>query len=310
MPNFLIIGAGKSGTTALYRYLKQHPQIYMSPVKEPNFFAFEGEKVDLRGPGDQKLINYYSVNNIEAYRALFKGVLNETAIGEASPLYLYSPRVPERIRHYLPDAKLIAILRDPVERAYSSYLMHVREGWETLTDFAQALREEETRIHNNWGWRRYVSTGFYYAQLKRYFNTFSQSQIKVYLYEDFKVDAVGLLRDIFQFLGVDETFVPNMSIRYNASGLPKNKVLHSLVTRVHSTITARPINTVLKLLLPAGLKTNLIYGYENLRAQCFQYNLVRPQLSSEVRKQLIEVYREDILKLQALIQQDVSKWLE
>lgn len=311
MPNFLIVGAAKSGTTALYHYLKQHPQIYMSPLKETNFFAFEGEKLDFCGPDDQKTINRYSVNNIDDYRALFERVLNETAIGEASPWYLYIPRSSECIRHYIPNVKLIAILRNPVESAYSSYLMHVRDGREKLTDFAQALREEKTRIQSNWSWGQYVSAGFYYTQLKRYFDTFSRSQIKVYLYEDLQVNAIGLIRDIFRFLSVDETFMPDLSIRYNVSVIPKNKVLHTLVKGMHSLmIEENSIKAVLKLLLPTGLQINLNQRYRNLRNQYVQFNLIKPQLSPAVRKQLSEVYREDILKLQALIQRDLSQWLE
>lgn len=294
MPNFLIIGAAKAGTTALYNYLKQHPQIYMSPEKEPKFFALEGEKLDFCGPGDREKINRSSITDIEAYRTLFQGVSNETAIGEASPLYLYSPKAPERIRHYIPNAKLIAILRDPVERAYSGYMMHVGEGRETLTDFAQALQAEEMRIRNNWGWGHYVSVGFYYAQLKRYFDTFNQDQIRVYLYEDLQANPIGLLQDIFRFLGVDETFVPDISIRHNVTGIPKNNVLRALLQSLN------PVKPVFKLFLPAMLS-------HYIKKQTF---VKPPSLSPELRRQLIEVYREDILKLQYLIQYDLSKWLE
>src|SRR3954452_17434204 len=121
MPNFLIVGAAKSGTTSLYYYLKQHPQVFVSPVKEPKFFAYEGEKVVYRGPGDAEN-NRRLVNNLADYRALFGGANGAKAIGEASPVYLYSPKACERIRHYLPDAKLFVILRDPAERAYPSFL--------------------------------------------------------------------------------------------------------------------------------------------------------------------------------------------
>ena len=129
MPNFLIIGAMKSGTTALYHYLRQHPQIYMSPKKEPRFFALEAERLYLAGLDNQKpLQTLSSVADIDAYRALFEGVSKEVAIGEASHWYLYSPRlreseqhyIPEVIEHYIPDVKLIAVLRNPAERFYSS----------------------------------------------------------------------------------------------------------------------------------------------------------------------------------------------
>ena len=170
MPNFLIIGAAKSGTSSLYAYSKQHPEIYMSSLKEPRFFAFEGEKVDFCGPGSD-VFNQETITNLEAYRALFNRVSDEKAIGEASPAYLCVPKAAECIYHYIPDVKLIVILRQPAERAYSSFLHTVRAGVEVNTDFTHALQEEEKRILNNWGfiWR-HKTLGFYYPQLKPYFD--------------------------------------------------------------------------------------------------------------------------------------------
>lgn len=291
MPNFLIIGAQKAGTTALYEYLRQHPQIYMSPVKEPHFFTYEGEKVDSRGPGRSSI---FPITNIDVYRTLFQGVSNEMAIGEASPSYLYSLKAPERIRHYVPKARLIAILRHPVERAYSNFLHLIRDGREPQTNFVQALREEETRICDNWGFHwHYQQKGFYYTQLKRYFDMFDRDQIRVYLYEDLSTNPVSVLENVFQFLGVGEEFALDTSIKHNVSGIPKNEVLHSLLIRL------KPITTALKPFLPAKLR-------QYIRDQI----LVKPQLSPEVRQQMIGVYRDDILRLQDLIQRDLSQWLE
>lgn len=311
MPNFLIIGAPKSGTTALYHYLDQHPQIYMSPIKEPNFFAFEGKELALRRPGNQQKANQdsvtyvstgrlrKSVTDIESYNALFRGVSSEIAIGEASTLYLHNQRAPERIKNYIPEAKLIAILRNPVERAYSNYLMGVRQGGETLTDFAQAL-QAETQLCSNLAEVRYVYRGFYYDQLRRYFDIFSSNQIKVYLYEDLATNPSDLLRDIFQFLNVDESFTSDLSIKHNAGGIPQNRIMHRAFHAFRQEL--RPIRNILKLLLPEQL-------YLNYKAQYFQSNLVKPQLSQEVRKQLLEVSREEILKLQDFIKRDLSAWL-
>ncbi len=122
-PNFLIIGALKAGTTSLFNYLMQHPQIYMSPVKEPKFFALVGEYLD---PKKREILGKCVVD-IEEYRALFDNVTTEKAIGEASAIYLSSRRAPGRIQHYILNVKLIAILRDPVERAYSHFLHNVRK---------------------------------------------------------------------------------------------------------------------------------------------------------------------------------------
>jgi hypothetical protein len=299
MPNFLIIGAAKAGTTSLHHYLRQHPEIYMAgPKKELRFFALEGEKLDFRGPGDQKALRF-SITDVEAYRRKFDGVSDEKAIGESSPLYIYSPKAPGRIAHYIPDAKLIAVLRNPVERAYSCFLHLVRDGREPLDDFSQALREEEARIERNYepGWH-YKEGGFYYAQLSRYFGLFDRQRIRVYLYEDWKADPTGVLGDIFEFLEVDKRFVPDMSVRHNVSGVPRNKTLHALLTK------SSPIKAGIKPLIPTRFRklvwTNL--KNRNLREP--------PSLSPEVRGQLIETYREDVLKLQALIGRDLSRWLE
>lgn len=294
MPNFLIIGAEKSGTTALYHYLKQHPQIYMSSVKEPNFFSLEGEKLDDLGPGH---LPSGHITDIEDYRKLFRGVSDETSIGEASPAYLYQQKAAERIRHHIPDAKLIAILRDPVERAYSNFLHCISLGREPLEDFEQALQEEEMRVQNNWrGLWHYKRKGFYYEQLQRYFDLFDKSQMRVYLYEDLNEDPSGTLRDIFHFLEVDDSFIPDTSARFNVSGVPRNKALHSLVTNLN-----RP---AIKRFIP-------IRVLHALREPVRDRILTEPpQLSPEVRGLLIEVFREDILKLQELIDRDLSGWLE
>ena len=173
MPNFFIIGAMKSGTTALYYYLEQHPEIYMSPVKEPNFFCSQEQ----RNGAD-------SVTDIGTYQHLFRDVLGQIAIGEASHCYLYDPRAAAEIRRCVPDAKLIAILRNPIDRAYSHFLHMVRTGLEPLGDFAQALHEEEAGAYKERIFQDYVGRGFYYSQLKRYFGTFDRKQIRFISYED------------------------------------------------------------------------------------------------------------------------------
>ena len=116
MPTFLVIGAPKSGTTSLYHYVGQHPDIFVSPVKEPRFFAFEGMTLDFRGPGDEEL-NASAVTSIEDYEALFQGRSTEKAIGEMSHLYLYCEGTASRIRRRIPDLKLVAVLRHTAREA-------------------------------------------------------------------------------------------------------------------------------------------------------------------------------------------------
>jgi Sulfotransferase family len=294
MPNFFIIGAQKAGTTSLYYYLKQHPQIYMSPRKEPHFF--EGMHSDFYRPARATL----PVTDLADYQALFEGVTGEKAIGEASSSYLYSPKAPALIKRSIPDARLIAVLRNPADRAYSNFLHCVRTGRESIVDFAEALRAEEGRIQDNWGplWH-YKRKGFYYAQVKRYLDTFGRDQFRVWLYEDLRAEPLDALRDVLGFLEVDDTFVPDMSIEHNTSGLPRNKTLY----RAAKKLAAR--NPTLKLAtlercLPAGPRR---YIKRRIFAQ-------PPPFPAEIREQLLESYREDILRLQDLIGRDLSPWLD
>ncbi|MGB3510838.1 MAG: sulfotransferase [Microcoleaceae cyanobacterium] len=301
MPNFLLIGAAKGGTSSMYLYLDRHPEIYMSPIKEPNFFAYEGWQPDYCGPGDADApTNQLSVTNLKDYQALFEGVNTEKAIGEASTHYLYTPETPERIKHYIPDAKLIAILRQPVERAYSFYLHLRRKGREPLSNFLQALQEEEKRKTNHWAptWR-YKEFGFYSVQLQRYFDRFDRDRIKIYLYEDWQTKPVEVIQDIFRFLGVDDTFVPDMSTRYNTTTqIPKNQSLYNLITK------QSVIKDVLRSIIPAKIR-------QPMAAKVYRKNLEPPKsLAPEIRQQLIPIFKEDILKLQDLIQRDLSHWLE
>jgi hypothetical protein len=307
-PNFLLIGAAKSGTSALWYYLRQHPQVFMLPRKHTRFFAYDVEEPDFRGPPPGDPGTPYSVVHLEDYHALFKEATKETAIGEASWTYLYRPEAAGRIKRYAQEhattgIKLIAILRNPADRAYSHYRTNlVRAGRETIDDFERALEEEERRIREQW-WPEfhYVSVGLYAAQLKRYFELFDRKQIKIYLNEDFNSDPAGLLRDLFRFLEVDDTFTPEAFVQYNSAGTPKNKVLNSFLRKMKG---AKPM---VERFLTEGQRRHLV----RLGSELHKRNLVRPELPSEVRRRVTDKYfREDILALQDLIRRDLSAWLK
>ncbi|MEL7407634.1 MAG: sulfotransferase [Cyanobacteria bacterium J06558_2] len=298
MPNFLLIGAQKAGTTALNYYLKEHPQIYMSPVKEPGFFDFEGNKPNFTGPGDQELYDHVPTN-VESYCKLFQGVTDEVAVGEATTWYLYSPRAPERIKYYIPHAKLIVILRNPVDRAYSAFMHAVRDEREPITDFSQALREEKVRTSQNWEYLwHYKQMGFYYGQLKRYFDLFESSQIKIYLYEDLKDHPVALMQDVCQFLNVNKSLISGSPPRRNVSGLPRIKLLDYFLKKQNLKWLKAP----LKLVIPPKVRESIIINLKN-------NNRTKPQMLSDVEVELAKMYHEDVLRLQELIDRDLSSWL-
>ena len=274
----------------------------MSPRKHTRFFSFETEDPEFRGPALEKESVPYAIVGLENYHALFNGVGGETAIGEASHSYLYQPTAAERIKEYAPGMKLIAILRNPAERAYSHYRQMIRDGREPIGDFRQALATEEPRIRDYW-WPdfHYVRIGLYYNQLKRYLDLFDREQMKVYLYEDLESDPRGMMRDVFWFLNVDEAFAPEVALRYNASGSPKNEALHSFLQGL------RRVKPFVERGLPEGASRSLMRLGSNLHNR----NLDKPGLSPEVRRWVTEAYfREDIMRLQGLIRRDLSKWLE
>jgi hypothetical protein len=291
LPNFLVIGANKAGTTALYHFLKAHPQIYMSQNKEPSFFIFVGAK-ELRKRPDAQILTR-TVDNIEDYQALFHGVKNEKAIGEASTGYLPNGEAAARIRDYIPRAKLIALLRDPSDRAHSAHSMYVGLGLEPISDFASAVDRELAGCE----WRHYVKLGFYYSQLKRYFELFDARQIKLFLYEDFQERPLAVLKEIFTFLEVDDSFEPDVSVRRNVSLIPKNRTLQSILTK------DRAIKRLLKAVIPSAVRSRI-------KDNVMSWNGAPPTpLSPEVRHRLVQIYREDILKLQDLLQRDLGTWL-
>ncbi|MBF0226544.1 MAG: sulfotransferase [Desulfobacterales bacterium] len=298
MPNFLVIGAAKSGTSSFYNYLKAHPQIYMSPIKEPRFFDLEGEKINFKGPKDIELMNKlrYNVNNIDDYMSLFNGVSSEKAIGEASPTYLYSPKSPAKIRNYIPSVKLIAILRNPIDRAYSNYMMMVRDKRETLSNFKEALSAEEERIKNNWGplWH-YKNMGFYSIQLKRYLSVFDRSQIKIFLYEDFSSNPLNIMKETFQFLGVDDNFSPDVSKKFNVSSNKNSNIL------VKFLYDKKFLRQIIKQILPLKLKQNLLTSLNQFS---------KKNISKHLRKDLVLLYKNDIMELEKIIKRDLGKWMD
>lgn len=295
IPNFFLIGAQKCGTTALYQALRQHPAIYMSPNKEPFFFIMDGQLPAYQMPGPRYTDRL--VYDWAAYCHLFAGANDQPAIGEASAIYLssyYPERTAERIYQRIPAARLIALVRQPAERAYSAHTFYYARGLEPLADFAQALAAEPERVRRQaMPDLRYRLNGFYYANLKPYFDRFPRNQMRVYLYEDWKAQPLAILQDIFRFLGVDDTIAvtvqpANVTYRYRSRWLARvfrnpnpgeRWVLRQLPAPVHEQVT--------------------------------RWNQITPPpIPPDIRRTLTADYREDILHLQQLIGRDLGHWLD
>lgn len=292
LPNFIIIGPAKCGTTSLCHYLQQHPDIYLSPAKEPRFFAPEfyaapPNKLVRKGARREQM-------NLQEYQSLFRDVTTEKAIGEASTEYMFFPKSPHRIKELIPQAKLITVLRNPCDRAFSAYCYQRRDGAENLS-FEEALKAEEKRSREYWrpGWL-YKKAGFYYEQISRYSELFSPQQLKIFLYEELNQNPLGTLKNIFSFLEVDSGFIPDLS-RKNISSVPQNMLVNKML------VPSSPIS-FLKPYLPDQLRTML----RNIRER---NRKPKPDLPDELRETLVKTYEEDILKLQDYIQRDLSSWL-
>ncbi len=302
LPNFLIIGAAKAGTNALYHYLRQHPQVYMSPWKEPKFFAFDSE-ADLgfrAANGRDAPVNASVILDQAAYEELFDDARDsELARGEASTHYLYVEKSPARIKALIPDAKLIAVLRNPVDRAFSSFLHLVRDDLEPL-DFGAALDAEPQRIAEHYAYLyRYTDMGFYSEQLDRYEKTFPERQLCVLLYDDLRRDPEGTCRRIFSFLGVAEDFVPDMSGEYNRSGVPKHRLMHRLLN------PSAPMKRRLWNATPGFARERLL----DAQTKMVNRNLERQTMPEPERDRLREVFREEVGRLETRLDRDLSHWL-
>jgi hypothetical protein len=296
-PNFFIIGAGKSGTTSLYHYVKQHPQVFMSPVKEPKYFALAGHPLDFTGPGDARIIPQ-TTTSVEAYLDLFKDAANKPVVGEASTIYLGGPEgTAQRVAEQVPSARIVAILRHPADRAYSAYMHLRRDGFETLESFQAALEAEPERVLNGYYFHWHLrSRGYYATYLQSWYECFPREQIRIYLYEDLTSSPSRLLADLFRFLGVDDSFMPDVSAHHNQSGLPHNARFQNFLTKQH------PVKEWFKLFVPEHVGHRFI--------SMIQPTVIgTPRIPHDVRTQLTQDFREEILHLQALIDRDLSHWL-
>jgi hypothetical protein len=296
LPNFLIVGAARSGTTSLYEYLRMHPQVFMSGFKEPRFMISRVIAEHLKGIGDEKKRIF---TDFDEYCRLFEGAVGKEAIGEASTEYLYHHQEAiKNIKHFLGTVKIIIMLRNPVDRAFSNYMHLVRDNREFLP-FEQALAEEEKR--NNEGWSSawfYKGKGVYYPGVKAHMDNFRD--VKICLYDDLKKDSVSLTRSVYDFLEVDASFEPDTRTIYNASGAPKLKTINKFF--IEPTLLRGALRTVGKLILKEE-------GWIRLRDTMRPKVLAKMEMKPETRRYLAGLFREDILKLQDLIQRDLSPWL-
>lgn len=289
LPSFLVIGAYKSGTTALHHWLRAHPDLFLPERKEPSYFAFAEAVAPFDHPAARD-----AVRDRSSYEALFAAARPHEVVGEVSPAYLAVPAACARIRAHLPAARLIAVLRNPVERAYSDYLMYRRDGLEREPDFLRALAQQSERDAATDPTSRYIETGFYAAQIERFQQAFPATQLHVLLHDDLRVDESGTLRRVFEHLRVDPDVELGVQPPSNVSGVPTRPSL-----RVAYALRRR-LRRVIGPLVPDTVK-------RRVDAQLEQ-RLDRPAMPDDARRFLADLYRADIDRLGTLIGRDLTAW--
>ena len=285
--DFFIVGAPKAGTTSLYHYLSEHPQVEMSSQKEPDYFS-------------DKAINeqgmYYGknrVNTLDKYESLF--VQKESVVyGEASVSYLFYENVAEDIKKYNPNAKIIIMLRNPIERAFSHYLMDYRLG--LISDsFENVLAKISKHKNAHLFYQQYIEVSKYAKQIQRYLDFFKKENILFIDYEDFKKNVSKTVDQVYNFLNISTEFVADINTKHNTFIMPKNKIIRLIYSFVF-------LRKILTFLFP-------VYLVKNIRVLLFKSDK-KPELLKETRSLLSIIFNDDIKKMEEVLAKNYSKWIK
>ena len=310
LPSFFIVGAPKAGTDELYYDLDQHPEIYMSPLKEPCFFSSEirlvffsqslQQQAEIAAVSTRKFLDDGMpgkrfggiISDLSDYERLFSRVRNEKAIGEGSVCYLWSSTAAAAIAETLPQARIIIVLMDPAERAFQQYLKSISDGT-VGHDFRAHLKMALKHGTELSVYHPFLAFGNYFEQVRRYMDHFPGEQIHISLYEDLYADRQAWFANVLKFLGVDSNFVPSDVEVPSKPNIPRFIAL----TR---GLRIPQLKSAVGHLFPKRFKKFV--------KRVISRNQL-PKLETEDRAVLVEYYRQDIVKLQGLIGRDLSAWL-
>lgn len=296
LPDFLLIGAAKAGTTALFKALGRHPSIFCSPVKEPGFFAFEGHNIQFGDPWWAAKANKF-IFSMDDYIRLFSQCPQGAKAGEASTRYLSDTLAPACAAHHVPQARLVVILRHPVERGFSQWLHLRQEGHEPLADFEAAWLAEEERMAKGWQPSyEYRRRGFYGEALERWLQFFPREQLLILFYEDWKQSPQECLRQVWRHLGVPEVENPVVTRENVSSRQPRWAWLQHRMTENNALRrwAQRTMPLAVRDLITNSVQAvNLVPG---------------PKLDPALRTKLAVTYHDDLRKVEALTGRDLAAW--
>ncbi|MEI7801043.1 MAG: sulfotransferase [Bacteroidota bacterium] len=308
--DFFIVGAAKAGSTSIYQYLKQHPGIYLPPIKELNFFSDDIRRKNFRpeyaksvyldvdaylNEGMKHEVFHGFIEQAAQHEKLFEPAKPGQLAGELSNTYLYSETAAQNIFKYNPKSKIIMLLRNPVERAFSHYQMDLRSGL-VHNDFITEFNNDRHKIPKGWGISNlYYELGLYYEQAKRYFDLFPREQIHIILFDDLLLDKVKTMQALSSFLNIDDKFQFNLETKFNEAAMPRNKFVLWLKKR-------KNISRFFKSLIPAKL-------FSLLKEIAFSKKHL-PEITAEEKQTVFGYYHDDLLKLTTLIRRDLSRWMK
>lgn len=292
LPNFLVVGVAKAGTTSLYHHLSDHQDIFIPARKECRFFS------QMNGDFNGPLSDYQNdvIRSVKEYERLFEGSEKYNYIGDISNDYFYYHRksIPKIIEVLGNDVPIIIILRNPIERTYSNYLHFAREG-HSNESFLECLKKEDDRIENNWAWPWHLKqTSLYSEGVQAFIDHFKHTN--VFIYEDYE-DFQSLVNSILDQLGLDRISI-NSEIRFNRTGKPRFEFLHRMLLSENR----------FKLILTQNLKRIISSKKtESLKNSINKMNLKKPQIDQEVTDYLKSFFHNDVRNLEQILNRDLSK---
>lgn len=284
-PEYYVVGTAKAGTTSLFKYFLEHPQVFVPPNKETYFFSeffYEDAKI----------------KTLKEYQDIFNSAPTGNICVEISTSYLYSQNAANEIKEYNPDSKIIIILRNPVDRSFSNYMYKLKTGKEDCLRFEDAISKEKERIDNGlpYGFH-YTGMGFYFNQVKRYIDTFGNENVLILLFEELKTDPALFYQRISDFMGIKNLNCFDSGKRFNKSGEFRSKALMWLLNKDNM------IKKVVKSIVPEDKRRHVSGFLKDLNINNKKV-IIRP----ETRRLLTELFRDDIVKLELLINNDLSAW--
>ena len=306
--NFFLVGAAKSGTTSVYDFLNDHIEAYMSPVKEPNLFSAdihidsfsEVYRKTTFLATDKYFSNLYLeplqltfVRDQKHYDRLYENVASESIVGECSTSYLYSGEAAHNIFNYNPSAKIVVLLRNPIQRAYSHYLMALKYGF-TDRDFITAIKYDQANENKGWGSSElFIELGLYTAQIKRYFDLFGEKHVSVMFMEDLQSNPKQFYQSLCEFLQIDKSNSFRGDLKSNPALIPKYPTLNKFLVKLG---LKQFVKSVSPLILVEFLKSLV-------------FNSKVPKLTATEKKFVLGFYEKEIKDLSVLLKRDLSHWL-